>query len=297
MPPWPSPLADAGYEIIRIEQPVTTEAGKVTVDLLFAARARNALLAIECKDGSVQEEQAKRYQAMAPIDLVRTASVTLPDAQAASLDVAFAVWGMRSESTVRELSGVAPRVGTLAIDTQIAWLGAVPTDPRLRAVFADSQPTDLRAIPRLLPVDDSSPPSAIALAIANELHAAFESGRESITANMLLEGACWGWPRFGRAFQGRLIKAVTEMLRDAEKADLAGLIVVERPTAQSHERVIRLQPRNTEATTQAGELRASRALRGRLDSFVARVTGRPVPPSPGQLDLLSQLEDLEIDDE
>src|SRR5689334_9608555 len=119
MPPWPAPLAEAAYELVRIEQPVRTEAGSVTVDLVFAARVRNALLAIECKDGTVQHEQAKRYQAMEPIDLIRTASITIPDPSAASLDVAFAVWGERADQTVEELATLAPRAGTLSIDTQI----------------------------------------------------------------------------------------------------------------------------------------------------------------------------------
>jgi hypothetical protein len=113
-PPWPAPLAQAGYEIVRIEQKVTTTSGNVAVDLVFVARERNALLAVECKDGTA---------AMEPIDLVRTASISLPDPSSASLDVAYAVWESRAEATVRELAPAAPRAGTLAIDTLVAWRG------------------------------------------------------------------------------------------------------------------------------------------------------------------------------
>ena len=282
---------------MRIEQPVTTTAGKVTVDLVFAARERSSLLAVECKDGTVQAEQAKRYQAMQPIDLVRTASISLPDPSSASLDVAFAVWGDRAEATIRELSAVAPRAGTLSVDVRVGWRGPSPGDARLRTVFANSHDADLRAIPRLMLADDSSPPAAVAAAVANELHAAFEGGRESVTVSALVERACWGWPRFGRAFQGRLVKQVTEMLREAQNIDLEDLIVVERPTAQTPEAVVGLRARGAEAATQAGELRGSRAVRSRLDAFVARVTGRPVPPTPGQLDLLSELAELDSDDD
>lgn len=62
-PPWPQPLADAGYRLARVEQPVGTAAGNVVVDLLFVAEARSAVLGIEMKDGSVQEEQARGYAA------------------------------------------------------------------------------------------------------------------------------------------------------------------------------------------------------------------------------------------
>ena len=37
----------------------------------------------------------------------------------------------------------------------------------------------------------------------------------------------------------------------------------------------------SEAATQAGELRAARAVRLKLDSFVAAVTGQPGPAIPG----------------
>lgn len=297
MPPWPAPLAGAGYEIVRIEQPVTTASGKVTVDLVFAARERNALLATECKAGTVQMPQAARYQEMQPIDLVRTASITLPDPSTATLDVVYAVPSRWAEATLRELSARAPRVGVLVVDTQITWLGTKPNDPRLRSAFADSHPADLRAVPRLMLADEHSPASALAFAVANELHAAFENGRESLTVGTLVEQVCWGWPRYGRAFQGRLVKRVEEILREAQKSDLSDVITLERPTRQASDVVVRLRFRSTEAITQAGELRGSRAVRSRLDAFVSRVTGRPVPPTPGQLDLLSELDEPDTDDD
>lgn len=295
--PRPCPLGEVGYQVVRIEQPVTTEAGRVAVDLVFAARERNALLAVECKDGTVQDQQASRYQAMRPVDLIRTASISLPDSTAASLDVAYAVWGEQAPTTVARLAAVAPRVGTLSIDAQISWLGAVPVDVGLRSAFADSHRADLRAIPRLMLADDSSPAAALALAVANELQAALEDGRESITVSTLVERACWGWPRFGRAFQGRLVKQVAEMLRAAQGVDLGDLIAVERPARENPEHVVSFVARESEAATQAGELRGARAVRNRLDAFVGRVTGHPVPPTPGQLDLLSELGDLDTEDD
>lgn len=55
-PPWPTPLAEAGYRIARVEQPVGTALGSVTIDLLFVAEHRNALIAVECKEGTVQSD-------------------------------------------------------------------------------------------------------------------------------------------------------------------------------------------------------------------------------------------------
>ncbi len=298
VPPWPSPLAEAGYEVVRIEQRVTVaEGGTVVVDLLFAARMRNTLLAVECKEGTVQVPQAARYQAMRPTDVVRTASVTLPDPSTATLDVAYAVPGSLVEQTLAGLATHAPRAGVLVIDEQIAWRGTPPGDQRLREVMAQPRVADLRAIPRLMIADEHSPPAALAGAVANELHAAMEQGRESITVAALVERACWGWPRYGRAFQGRLVKKIEELLREAQQSDLKDVIAFESPTRESPTAVVRLQPRAADPATQAGELRASRAFRARLDAFVSRATGRPMPPSPGQMDLLSELEKDDIDED
>lgn len=86
------------------------------------------------------------------------------------------------------------------------------------------------------------------------------------------------------------------MLRQAQSMDLAELIEVEKRTGQSSDIVVRLRiPPG--AATQAGELRGSRAVRARLERFVAQVTGRSVPPTPGQLDLFSGLDELEGEDE
>lgn len=282
----------------RIEQPVSLEGGgKVVTDLVFVARERNALLVVECKNGTVQEPQARRYQAMQPLDVVRTASITLDDPTAATLDVVYAVPGEWSEHAVTELPAFAPGVGVLVIDTQIAWKGSGPADPRLRAVFADSHPADLRAIPRLMPADDESPGSALVSEVANEIHATIEAGLESITVEGLVERACWGWPRYGQAFQGRLVAKVGDMLREAQKNELHGLIVVEKPTGQSSKVTIRLLAPPAAAETQAGELRGARAVRTRLDAFRARVTGRPIAADPNQLELSFEIDDADLDDD
>jgi hypothetical protein len=74
------------------------------------------------------------------------------------------------------------------------------------------------------------------------------------------------------------------MLRQAAKETLEGLIVVERGGRQS-DATVRFVAGRAEVATQAGELRGARAVRLRLDSFVAAVTGRPVPAVPGQLEI------------
>lgn len=188
-PPWPQTLHDAGYRLVRIEQPVSTSAGDVTIDVLLLAEARNALLGVECKEGTVQYEQADAYDAMTALDVVQTGSVSLPDPSHAGLDVAYAVSSERVEATTDHLQ---PRgIGILILGDSIEWRGHPPADPGLRAAFAAPIAADLRAIPRLLPADDASEAADIAPEVANALLAAIEQGRESITVSALVELACW----------------------------------------------------------------------------------------------------------
>ena len=120
--------------------------------------------------------------------------------------------------------------------------------------------------------------------IANQLHAAIEEGRESITVDALLENACWGWARYGRAVRGQFQRGVLDMLGAAEKNELSGLISIERARQQSVP-TVRIVASASEAATQAGALRRARATRARLNRFVARGTGRPVPEALGQMTL------------
>lgn len=219
---------------------------------------------------------------MTALDIVQGASLTLADPAAAVVDVAYGVRADRVAATEARLAELELPLGVLGLGTSISWRGSLPGDPVLRAALGTPLAADLRAIPRLLVVDDHSPPEALAPAIANELAAAIAQGRESVTLDALIEAACWGWARFARGFQGQLRRRVRQMLRDAQANELHGLIVLERGGAQTGE-AIRLTSPPAAAVTQAGSLREARAVRGRLDNWVARVTGRPMPPPPGQL--------------
>jgi hypothetical protein len=295
-PPWPQPLHDAGFRLVRIEQPVATASGDVTIDVLLLAEVRNALFAVECKEGSVQHPQAVAYDSMTALDIVQTGSVSVPDPAQAGLDVAYAVRAERADDTLAHLGDRL--IGVLAIGNSIEWRGSQPRDAALARVFSAPVGADVRAVPRLLPADDASPAAAVAPEIANVLHALIEQRRESVTVSALVEQACWGWPRYGRAFKGALERRVREMLQQAARDMLQGVIAVERAGRQS-DPTIRLVATPTEAATQAGELRGARAVRLRLDSFVAGATGRPVPAVHGQLEIegLDEAEEIEEDED
>jgi hypothetical protein len=292
-PPWPHPLHNIGYSLVRIEQPVGVEGGQVGVDLVLVAYERNAALVVECKEGTVQHQQAARYEEMTAVDLVQTGNVTLPSPNDATLDVVYAVASPHVNGAVEALATSAPTAGVLEIADPIRWHGPQPADLALRNALATPIPADPTAVPRLLIVDEASPIEKLAGPIANALQGAIVQGRDSITLHSLIEMACWGWPNFGRAFQGRLVREVQRILRDAASKELAGILTVEK-AAQQSPATVRLRGSAT-AATQAGELRAQRALRAKLDTFVSRVAGKPASEYPGQLLFEMPEEDFEDD--
>jgi len=218
--------------------------------------------------------------------------VSIGDPTASVLDIAYAVDSSRVASTVADFEALGLSIGVLSIGPTVEWHGEQPSDSCLQAAFSGSVPADLRAVPRLLLIDDASHPSMLAAELANQLHAAIEEGRESITVDALLENTCWGWARYGRAMRGQFQRGVLEMLRAAEKNELKGLITTERAGRQSVP-TVRIVASTSEVATQAGALRRARATRARLNSFVARVTGKSVPESLGQMSLDEPVEGQE----
>lgn len=283
-PPWPCPLGELDYRLRRAEQPLGGGAGKVVADLIFVAPERSAILVVECKDGSLQQEQAKRYAALTALDVLQTGSITVPRPDEATLDVVIAVDSSKFDATASAASKISSSLLVVGVGGAIKFATGEADDALLTPLLGTEIDVDPRSIPRLLLVDDASDPLVLIPGISNELHSAIQAGRESVTVASLIEASCWGWASFGKAFQNKLRRSLMPVLSAAEKADLKGLIVVEKVGPQS-DGVVRLLPQENSAATQAGELRAARSIRQKLDAFVARATGRPVPSILGQMEL------------
>lgn len=84
---WPSTLAELGYTLDRIELkfsiPDPQRPGvslTINPDLLFVADQRNFSLLVELKSGTFQGfQQLDRFVALKPLDLIRSAHITLAD--------------------------------------------------------------------------------------------------------------------------------------------------------------------------------------------------------------------------
>jgi hypothetical protein len=294
-PPWPRSLADAGYRIARIEQPVGTRLGEVCVDLLLVAEERSAILAVECKEGTVQADQARKYDAMEPLDVVQTGGVSVPDPTAAVLDVVYAVDADRIRKTIVVLDALALSPGVLAIGPSIEWHRNPPQDPRLRAVFSKPIPADVRAIPRLLLVDDASHPSMLATELANQLHAVIEEGRDSITVDALIEERVLGLGAVRPGDEGPVpARCVGDASRRGkervERVDQGGASGSAGRRDDPHRRA------GLCGGYSGGRPTGIAGRTGEAQNFVSRVTGKPMPEALGQLTFEEYDEPSEEDD-
>ena len=74
-----SPLNDVGYTLDHIGLKVVFSDGKeLNPDISFKSHKANRLLLSEAKSGGVDNEQAKKYKALAPDDISRRGLTTLP---------------------------------------------------------------------------------------------------------------------------------------------------------------------------------------------------------------------------
>lgn len=153
----PTPLADAGYEVVRVSPKVSTELGDQEIDILAGTPDRTSLLAIECKStASIQTPQARRYAALRWDDAIRDAEIDLPVGTTyGEIHVLFAVTAEVAESAHErlEINDVDDEFPVLSIGaTEVKVLG-VPTDPRL----AEIEPATVALPwPRRLPLDEQS---------------------------------------------------------------------------------------------------------------------------------------------
>lgn len=153
----PTPLADAGYEVVRVAPKVSTEIGDQEVDILAATRDRASLLAIECKSSAnIKTDQARRYAALKWDDAIRDAEIDLPaDTTNGEIHVLFAVTSEAAEAARErlEINDVDDEFPVLSIGASEVKVLGHPTDPRIAEI--EPAPVDL-PWPRRLPLDEHS---------------------------------------------------------------------------------------------------------------------------------------------
>lgn len=101
LPKWPNTLYKLGFKIKAIEWQFTnTNGGFVKPELIIVSQKLNHAILLECKSGTLDDDQLKRYSDVALDDIVVKANFTV-----AGFDVTFFVYEVSLEEARRKIAG------------------------------------------------------------------------------------------------------------------------------------------------------------------------------------------------
>ena len=282
----PAPLADAGWAVAALEVPVRVSGETVVCDVVLFNPQAGHLLAVEAKSGpNLEPEQGRRLAALTPELLVIAGGITVPKPVPLRCEVLYACLADNADRICLGADEAGLRVPVLAVSGSDARLlrpemASPPLSAALSSPAAWTHP-----IARIVPFDHESPAEAFEQPVRAELIAAMAQQRPFITIRALTEQAVRHFPIYGRAAQGRLLRAVRDAARTAAEAE-PERFRYERSTGTTDERVAVL--RSPETFDRRGRTQGYQAVWG---SRASRPRRRG--EITGQMDLFSEFDEAE----
>lgn len=284
----PAILADAGFRLVGVEVPVVCRRGVVTVDLVFFSDEVSHLLLCEAKSGAhLDEDQAKRYSDIDPMNAVQASRVTLTQRVRPTVEVIYICLERHVESLRSGFASAGAEYPLLVLGAdKLTLLGIELASDHLRCALGSGTVKLNGPPPRLIPFDHESDESVIAPFVKAQLVAELSNRRPSVSVPMLTERIAPYAAVFGRKARRLLIRKVGNVCRSIAQSDSA--VFVYQPPAGNDEGVMHLR-RTPEDNDPRGRTQAYQALARRPGS-------RKRIPSPDlrQPDLFSEL-DVEED--
>ena len=282
----PAPLAGAGWAVAALEVPVRVGRETVVCDVVLFSPQAGHLLAVEAKSGgNLEPEQGRRLTALTPELLVIAGGITVPKPVPLRCGVLYACLAENADRICLGADEAGLRVPVLAVSgSEARLLRPQMADPLLSAALS-SPAVWTHPIARIVPFDHESPAAAFDRPVRAELISAMAQQRSSITIRALTEQAVRHFPVYGRAAQGRLLRAVRDAARRAAEAE-PERFRYERSTGATEERVAVL--RSPETFDRRGRTQGYQAVWGSR-------AGRPRRRAeiPGQMNLFSELDEAE----
>lgn len=282
----PAPLANAGWAVAALEVPVRVSGETVVCDVVLFSPQAGHLLAVEAKSGAnLEPEQGRRLAALTPELLVIAGGITVPQPVPLRCEVLYACLADNADRICLGADEAGLRVPVLAVSgSEARLLRPQMASPPLSAALS-SPAAWTHPIARIVPFDHESPPEALDQPVRAELIAAMAQQRPSVTIRALTEQAVRHFPIYGRAAQGRLLRAVRDAARRAAEAE-PERFRYERSTGATEERVAVL--RSPETFDRRGRTQGYQAVWGSR-----AIRPRRRPEIPGQMDLFSELDEAE----
>lgn len=278
-------LAEAGYEVAGLEVPCVTGVGNVVIDVALAHPQTGHLIACESKcGGNIEEDQARRYQALEARTVVSGAFVTLRERVRPRLEVLYLALAEWADRIILGLDAAQISFPVLVIHSdKITLENDQHASDYIQRLF--SNPISLIGHPaRHIPFDHESGTDSIQPHVKQALVAALARRVPVISTTKLTEEAAPHYPLYGMKAQGQLRKRVGDAARQIAAADPDTFEY--HPTAGNHDGFVKLLRTPEENDP-----------RGRTQTYqkLARIRQRkpPAPQVPGQLSLLDELEEAD----
>ena len=216
----PAPLADAGWSIAALEVPVRVGGETVVCDVVLFNPLAGHLLAVEAKSGAnLEPEQGRKLTALTAQLLVIAGGITVPKPVPLQCEVLYACLADNAERISLGADDAGLRVPVLAVSRSEARLLRPQMAGPLLSAALSAPAVWTHPIARIVPFDHESPAEAFDQPVRAELISTMAQQRPSITIRALTEQAVRHFPIYGRAAQGRLLRAVREAARRAADAE------------------------------------------------------------------------------
>lgn len=278
-------LADAGFRLVGVEVPVVCRFDRiVTVDLVFFADEVSHLLLCEAKSGAhLDEEQAKKYSDIDPMNAVQASRVTLTQRVRPTVEVIYVCLERHVESLRRGFASAGVEYPLLVLGAEkLTLVGNELASDHLRRALRSGTVELGGPPPRLIPFDHDSDENAIEPFVKAQLVAELSNRRPSVSVPTLTERLAPYVAVYGRKARGVLIRKVGNVCRAIAASDPT--IFSYQPSSPNGDGVVHLL-RTPEANDPRGRTQAYQALARRPES-----RKRVPPPDPRQPDLFSELD-------
>lgn len=272
----PRDIHDLGYapRLIEAEFPVSDGEALVRPDVVIGSEPQAHTLLTECKSGvTFKEDQARRYGALTPRDLVQGADLPVPET--ALHDCLYLVTPSCVDAVDCQMAQAGHRFPIASLDRSSfrlarRHLSAVELDALL------SEGIDIsgcEVIPRsFLPFDVESSDWEVAQYAATGICSLMHSEREEFTVDELAQTICVSWQILGPDYRSNLRDKLRRVVNGLADTDLGGYFE-RKPKASASETAAWRVLRNPATATHDRRTTQWQTLFRRCNNAVQRLRG------------------------
>lgn len=279
----PPVLHDAGFRIAGLEIPVLTPTGRVVIDVLLVHPETSRLVLCESKSGAnIDAEQARKYAALDPRNVVLAGSVDLPTRTPPSVETLYLCLEPHSVRVLKGLAAADVDMPVMvAAARSISLLNREHASPLLAGALG-TEPVELpTGIGRHVVFDEQSTAGNLQQTVRAQLAALQSNKIAAETVRVIAAGAVPQLAVYGKGAREGFVRkaaAAARAIADAEPDTFAY-----QSATGHHEALVRVL-RTPEGNDPRGRTQAWQA-NGR-----PRHTQRRREPDPNQMDLLRELD-------